>query len=110
MLPACKEDRIDFAAPRGDAEQVNHDCDKVEQRSETILRPRCCGLPIEERGGSELFQALWKLMFNLSALCHTVVSQVGAVTGLSIGAMSEQRGCPPLGTFLYPCRGSHKRE
>lgn len=48
------------------------------------------GCLLEEGGGPEMFQALWKPMFELSALCHTVVSQVEAVTGSSIKAMSEQ--------------------
>lgn len=74
----------------GGVEQVNHDCGVAEQRCETILRPRCNGFPLKEREGPEIFQALWKPIFELSALCHIVVSQVEAVTGLSIGAMSEQ--------------------
>lgn len=69
---------------------MNHDCGEAEQRCETILPPRCNGFHLEERGGPEIVQALLKLMFKLSALCHYVVSQVEAVTGLSIGAMSEQ--------------------
>lgn len=60
---------------------MNQNCDEAEQRCETILRPRCYGFPLEERGGPEIFQALWKSMFEISALCHSVVSQVKGVTG-----------------------------
>lgn len=94
----------------GGVEQVNHDCGGAEQRCETILRPRCYGFPLEEREGPEIFKALWKPIFELSALCHIVVSQVEAVTGLSIGAMSEQRCSPAFWTFLDPHRGSHHGE
>lgn len=67
------------------------------------------GCLLEERGGPEIFQAVWKPMFELSwsFLCHTVVSQVEAVTGSSIKAMSEHWGSPLLGTFRHPRQGSH---
>lgn len=58
---------------------MNYDCDEAEQRCEATVLPRCYGFPLEESGGPEIFQALWKPMFELSALCHTVVSRVGFI-------------------------------